>query len=161
MSNLVSTLTKNLADLITQIARKVLSDVAYVQTLHGPLRRLIIRAFVMSFRRTFGMLLETHHMKGSPADFVFLPQLFRLLWRVWRWLSVYCRSKGKSPARLNGPLISASTTLKYMLIKMHNAIVSTELTIEKQTFERLSRDTSAIGKHTVHLDSHLMHHKVF
>ncbi|KAI5263015.1 MFS general substrate transporter [Aureobasidium subglaciale] len=38
-----------------EIARKVLSDVAYVQTLHGPLRRLIIRAFVASFRRTFAV----------------------------------------------------------------------------------------------------------
>ncbi|KAG9664409.1 MFS general substrate transporter, partial [Aureobasidium melanogenum] len=36
-----------------EIARKVLSDVAYVQTLHGHLRRMIVRAFVMSFRRTF------------------------------------------------------------------------------------------------------------
>jgi hypothetical protein len=46
--------------LVSQIARKVLSDVAFVQTLHGPLRRLIIRAFVASFRRTFGMLFKTH-----------------------------------------------------------------------------------------------------
>ncbi|KAI5247374.1 MFS general substrate transporter [Aureobasidium subglaciale] len=38
-----------------EIARKVLSDVAYVQTLHGPLHRLIIRAFVASFRRTFAV----------------------------------------------------------------------------------------------------------
>jgi hypothetical protein len=49
--------------LVSQIARKVLSDVAYVQTLHGPLRRLIIRAFVASFRRTFGMLLKTHFLE--------------------------------------------------------------------------------------------------
>jgi hypothetical protein len=49
--------------LVSQIARKVLSDVTYVQTLHGPLRRLIIRAFVASFRRTFGMLFETHILR--------------------------------------------------------------------------------------------------
>ncbi|KAG9603963.1 MFS general substrate transporter, partial [Aureobasidium melanogenum] len=36
-----------------EIARKVLSDVAYVHTLHGHLRRMVVRAFVMSFRRTF------------------------------------------------------------------------------------------------------------
>lgn len=38
-----------------EIARKVLSDVGYVQTLHGPLRRLVIRAFVASFRKTFAV----------------------------------------------------------------------------------------------------------
>ncbi|KAI4854607.1 MFS general substrate transporter [Aureobasidium sp. EXF-8845] len=38
-----------------EIARKVVSDVAYVQTLHGPLRRLVVRAFVASFRRTFAV----------------------------------------------------------------------------------------------------------
>jgi hypothetical protein len=132
MSNLVSTLTMNLADLISQIARKVLSDVAYVQTLHGPLRRLIIRAFVMSFRRTFGMSYQNTLSKKIRLTLFSCSQLFRLLWQVWRWLSVYCRSKGKSPARLNGPLISATTTHKYMFIKMHNGFVSAELTIEKQ-----------------------------
>ncbi|KAI4738397.1 MFS general substrate transporter [Aureobasidium sp. EXF-12298] len=45
-----------------EIAKKVLSDVAYVQTLHGPLRRLIIRAFVMSFRRTFAVQIALASM---------------------------------------------------------------------------------------------------
>ncbi|KAI5196798.1 MFS general substrate transporter [Aureobasidium subglaciale] len=45
-----------------EIARKVLSDVAYVQTLHGPLRRLIIRAFVASFRRTFAVQIALASM---------------------------------------------------------------------------------------------------
>jgi len=48
------------ANSAVQIARKVLSDVAYVQTLHGPLRRLVIRAFVASFRRTFGKSFRTY-----------------------------------------------------------------------------------------------------
>jgi hypothetical protein len=48
----------------------VLSDVAYVQTLHGPLQRLVIRAFVASFRRTFGKLRK-HFMQESSADFPF------------------------------------------------------------------------------------------
>jgi hypothetical protein len=57
--------------LVSQIARKVLSDVAYVQTLHGPLRRLIVRAFVASFRRTFGMLPQTHILRRYSTDFAF------------------------------------------------------------------------------------------
>ena len=36
-----------------QIAQKVLSDVAYVQTLHGSLKRLVKSAFIFSFQRTF------------------------------------------------------------------------------------------------------------
>lgn len=50
----------------------MLSDVAYVQKLHGPLRRLVIRAFVASFRRTFGMLRK-HFVILNSADFVSFP----------------------------------------------------------------------------------------
>ncbi|THY09505.1 MFS general substrate transporter [Aureobasidium pullulans] len=47
---------------LSQIARRVLSDVAYVQTLHGGLRRLVIRAFVASFRRTFSVQIALASM---------------------------------------------------------------------------------------------------
>ncbi|THZ79545.1 MFS general substrate transporter [Aureobasidium pullulans] len=45
-----------------EIARRVLADVAYVQTLHGGLRRLVIRAFVASFRRTFSVQIALASM---------------------------------------------------------------------------------------------------
>ncbi|KAI4732135.1 MFS general substrate transporter [Aureobasidium sp. EXF-10728] len=48
-----------------EIARKVLSDVAYVQTLHGRLRHLIVRAFVASFRRTFALQLTCSHSRAN------------------------------------------------------------------------------------------------
>ena len=60
------------ADLMTQIARKVLSDVAYVHTLHGHLHRMIVRAFVMSFRRTFGKLLKLSLPRVSRLTLIFL-----------------------------------------------------------------------------------------
>ncbi|THV63802.1 MFS general substrate transporter [Aureobasidium pullulans] len=45
-----------------EIAGRVLADVAYVQTLHGGLRRLVIRAFVASFRRTFSVQIALASM---------------------------------------------------------------------------------------------------
>ncbi|THZ11867.1 MFS general substrate transporter, partial [Aureobasidium pullulans] len=45
-----------------EIAKRVLADVAYVQTLHGGLRRLVIRAFVTSFRRTFSVQIALASM---------------------------------------------------------------------------------------------------
>ncbi|KAG2169844.1 hypothetical protein JADG_009583 [Aureobasidium aubasidani] len=45
-----------------EIVRRVLSDIAYVQTLHGGLRRLVIRAFVASFRRTFSVQIALASM---------------------------------------------------------------------------------------------------
>jgi hypothetical protein len=78
------------------------------------------------------MLIRQTSSKKIQLTLLSSLQLFRLLWQAWRWLSVYCPSKGKSPARLSCPLISATTTHKYMIIEMHNALVSAELTIKKQ-----------------------------
>jgi hypothetical protein len=79
-----------------------LSDVAYVQTLHSPLRRLVIRAFVASFRRTFGMLHKSDfHGNEFSADLgLSSSQLFKLLWRARHWSLVSFPSKGRSLARM-------------------------------------------------------------
>lgn len=48
-----------------------MSDVAYVHTLHGHLRRMVVRAFVMSFRRTFGMSLKLLLLKTAQLTLIF------------------------------------------------------------------------------------------
>jgi hypothetical protein len=64
------------------------------------------------------MLIRQTSSKKIQLTLLSSLQLFRLLWQ--------------SPARLSCPLISATTTHKYMIIEMHNALVSAELTIKKQ-----------------------------
>lgn len=40
-----------------EVARKVLSDVGFLQQLHGRVHRLVVRAYVESIRTTYGVSL--------------------------------------------------------------------------------------------------------